>query len=115
VGGGGVVGEAEVKEGAASKVGDEEVAHFEAREEVMTSSKARDEAAGCSGAGIEDGRWRRCSGVWGDRTTRALDGFEKLLSVVRESAGTEILGHGHLMRDAPILRVSTFSSYGRHV
>jgi hypothetical protein len=44
---------------------------------------------------------------------RALGGSKKLLSVVRERAGPKILGHGDIMRDAPQVRSSTFSSYGR--
>jgi hypothetical protein len=46
---------------------------------------------------------------------RALGSNEKLLSVVRESVGPKILGHGDLMRDAPLVRASSFSSYGRHM
>jgi hypothetical protein len=33
-------------------------ARSEARVEAAASSRARDETAACSGAGIEDGRWR---------------------------------------------------------
>jgi hypothetical protein len=33
----------------------------------------------------------------GERRARALCSFKKLLSVVRESAGPKILGHGDLM------------------
>jgi hypothetical protein len=46
---------------------------------------------------------------------RALGGNEKLLCVVRESVGPEILGHGDIMRDAPLVRASPFFSYGRCV
>jgi hypothetical protein len=49
----------------------------------------------------------------GDSRVRALSGFEKFLSAVREREGPEILGHGDLMQDVPIVRVSTFPSYGR--
>jgi hypothetical protein len=35
------------------------VARSEAEVEVATYSRARDEAAACSRAGIEDGRWQR--------------------------------------------------------
>jgi hypothetical protein len=78
-------------------------------DEATVSYKAGDEAAVCSGAGIEDGRRWQHGGVWGDRRARALGGFEKLLSIVRESARTKILGHEHLMRDVPVLRTFPFS------
>jgi hypothetical protein len=52
--------------------------------------------------------------VLGDRRARALGGFKKLLDMARESTGPEILGHGDLIRDAPLLHASPFSSYGRH-
>jgi hypothetical protein len=51
-------------------------------DEAAVSYKAGDEAAVCSGAGIEDGRRWQHGGVWGDRRARALGGFEKLLSIV---------------------------------
>jgi hypothetical protein len=35
--------------------------------------------------------------------------FKKLLSVARESTGPKTLGHGDLMRDAPLLHVSRIS------
>jgi hypothetical protein len=40
---------------------------------------------------------------------QALSCFKKLLCVTRESAGLEILGHEHPMRDTPLLRASPFS------
>jgi hypothetical protein len=79
------------------EVKDEVAVRSKARHEAVVSSKAGDEAAVCSGAGIEDGRRRWCGTVWGNKRARALGGFKKLLSVMRESTGTKILGHGHLM------------------
>jgi hypothetical protein len=43
---------------------------------------------------------------------RALDSFKKLLSVTRESVGPKILGHGDLMRDAPLVRCLPFPRMG---
>jgi hypothetical protein len=106
--------EVEVEERATNKAGDEAAACSEARDEAVVSSKARDEATACSRAGLEDDRRQQCDNVQGDRRARALGGFKKLLSVARDSIGPEILGHGDLMRDAPLLHTSPFSSYGKH-
>jgi hypothetical protein len=43
---------------------------------------------------------------------RTVGGNKKLLSVARESVGPEILGHVDIMRDAPLVQASPFSSYG---
>jgi hypothetical protein len=43
-------------------------------------------------SGTDDRLWWH-NGVLGDRSVRAHDGFEKLLSVARESVGPKILGH----------------------
>jgi hypothetical protein len=107
----------EVKEGVTSEVGDEAATRSKVGDEVVASSKAGDEVVVCYRTGIEDGRRQR-GGVWSNRRERererALGGFEKLLSVARESVETEILGHGHLMRYTSVLRMSPFSSDGRH-
>jgi hypothetical protein len=90
-------------------VGDEATAGSEAGVEVVARSEAGDKAAVCSRVGIKDGRrWRR-GGVWGDQMVSAWR-FENLLSVARDSARPEILGHGHPMRCCPVLRMSPFSS-----
>jgi hypothetical protein len=39
---------------------------------------------------------------------RALGGNEKLLSVASESVGSEILGHGDIMRGMPLVQASHF-------
>jgi hypothetical protein len=85
--------------GSGGAVGDEAAACSKAGDKAVASSKAGDEVKMCSGARIEDGRWQWHDGVWGDRRARALGSFKKLLSVVRNSTGTEILGHLHVMRD----------------
>jgi hypothetical protein len=51
----------------------------------------------------------------GATEVRVLSGFQKLLRVLRNSVGTKILGHVHLMRDRLILHLSPFSLDGRHV
>jgi hypothetical protein len=80
----------------------------------VACSEVGDEAAAWSRARIEDGRWHQHGSVLGDRRARALGSFKKLLDMARESTGPEILGHGDLMRDVPLLRVSPISSYGSH-
>jgi hypothetical protein len=105
----GATGEVEDEVVARSEAGDEATESFEVRDEAVVSSKAGDEAAACSEDGIEDNMRRRRGGVWGDRRLRALGSFKKLPSVARESARTEILGHEHLIRDAPVLHASPFS------
>jgi hypothetical protein len=94
------------------RVGDEAAAGSEAGVEVVARSEAGDEAAACSRVGIKDGRRWRHGSVRGDQMVSAWR-FENLLSVARESAGPEILGHGHPMRGSPVLRMSPFSSDGR--
>jgi hypothetical protein len=63
VGGGNIVREDEVEEGAAGDIKDEAATCSEVGDEAVTSSKARDEAMSCSGTGIEDGKQWRHSGV----------------------------------------------------
>jgi hypothetical protein len=105
----GATGEVEDEVVARSEARDEAAASFKVRDKAVVSSKAGDEAAACFEDGIEDNRRRRRGGVWGDRRLRALGSFKKLPSVARESTGTEILGHGHLIRDVPVLHASPFS------
>jgi hypothetical protein len=101
------------EEGPLARSGPKAVVRSESEDEMTVSSKARDEAAVCSRAGIEDGRRRWHDGVKGDRRARALGSFKKLLSVARESTGPKILGHGDIMQDAPLVCASPFFSYGR--
>jgi hypothetical protein len=102
VGGNSAVGEAEVEKGAVGEVKDEAAECSKVGDEAAASSKAGDEVAACSEAGIEDCRQRWHDDVCCNRTMSVLGGLKKLLSIARESAGTKILGHGYLMRDAPV-------------
>jgi hypothetical protein len=85
-------------------------------------SDTGDDAAVCSKAGMRQrcalGPGLRMVGggavMSGATEVRVLSGFEKLLRVLRNSVGTKILGHVHLMRDRLILRSSPFSLDGRH-
>jgi hypothetical protein len=54
---------------------------------------------------------QRCLGQ--HKRERALGIFKKLLSVTRESVRSEILVHGDLMGDSPLVHMCPFSSYGR--
>jgi hypothetical protein len=95
--------EAKVEKGGTSEVGDKALACF----------YAGDEAAACFGPGSTT----TCGG--GAVVSRAIEerefgSFKQLLSVARESAGPEILGHGHPTCDAPLLHVSSFSYDARH-
>jgi hypothetical protein len=91
------------REGGTSEVGDKALACF----------YAGDEAAACFGPGSTT----TCGGgavVSRATEEREFGSFKQLLSVARESAGPEILGHGHPTCDAPLLHVSSFSYDARH-
>jgi hypothetical protein len=48
-------------------------------------SGARDEAAACSGTGIEDDKWRQwCNGFYGDRRVRESAGTKNAICGKRE-------------------------------
>jgi hypothetical protein len=90
------------------RVRDKAAAHSEAGVEVAACSKAEDEAAACSLVAFEDGKWRWCGSVCGDRRATARR-FQKIAKCCKREHGLEILGHVHLMQDAPISHVSPFS------
>jgi hypothetical protein len=91
--------------------GDEAAACSEVEDKMMMHSKFEDEAAKCFRAGVEEGKLWQCGGVRGDRRASSWR-FQKISRhcvCERESAGPEILGHRHPMRDTLLLRASPFS------
>jgi hypothetical protein len=73
-------------DGGMLRVRDKAAVRSEAGVKAAACSEARDEAAACSGVIIEDGRWRRCSGVWGDRSVSARR-FQKIAKCCKRERG----------------------------